>query len=126
MKKYVIFFIILISFFGCDQIEDYPGVAGKKYVGKPLDPVREFPESGFFDEGYGQQGYYQFSLESNNVDFIWPGNDIMDGGTYSQTELEVKINSMYGEVYYLTVSEDGIELVDNEFGTVYRDEKFPW
>ena len=77
------------------------------------------------DEGCGQRGYYEFSSEENRVDFIWPGNDIMDGGTYTQTGSIIEIKSMYGEVYNLTLSKDGIELTNN-FGFVFRDVNYPW
>lgn len=103
-----------------EQTGDYV-ITGKEYIG---EPTNEKSMSGC--EGCGQRGSFKFSVEGNNVGFIWSGSDIMNGGTYEQDGAKLTIASMYGESHVFTVSKDGKEITSVEYETVFRDKNFPW
>lgn len=96
-------------------------VAGKEYIGAP---TQEKSISGC--EGCGERGSFEFSETEDKVSFIWSGSDIMDGGTYEQDGDKIKITSIYGETHVFRVSEDGKEIISEEYKTVFRDKRYPW
>ncbi|MCP4442070.1 MAG: hypothetical protein GY810_24435 [Aureispira sp.] len=138
MRKYIFVVFCLIAMMGCNT-SNVSGtststttttteiknkgikVAGKEFVGAP---TKEKSMSGC--EGCGERGSFEFSATENKVSFIWSGSDIMDGGTYEQVGNKITIESMYGDTYTFTVSEDGQEITDDKYKGVFRDTQYPW
>lgn len=96
-------------------------VKGRTFVGSPegveFDPLCE---------GSGEAGQITFRTD-NTVELVWPGSDEIDDGTYTQDRNQVKIESAGDRRTYLfSLSKDGLELTNEEYSAVFRDEKYPW
>ena len=86
-------------------------VKGKSFL---EDGVAEFQEG---CEGCGNLGSFDFLKNGKEVEFLFSGSDIFEYGPYIQEGNQVIIA---GGVKVFTVSADGTQLTDNEYGTKYN------
>ena len=96
---------------------------GRTFVGTPVSRKMK----GMLDcEGCSEPGTFRF-IDDRVVGWAWPGSDIRNSGTYSVdgTKITVK-SSLDDRVYILRIEEGGKEIVDEKYGAVFRDDRFPW
>lgn len=124
MKKHINLIIAVIIIFGnyplISNAGNTPDLKGKKYIGKP---TKQKSYSGC--EGCGERGYFTFSKKNNTVEFVWPGSDEIEIGTYKLTGLKLTITAN-GEIFIFSVSKNGREIVYLKNKIVFKDQKYPW
>jgi hypothetical protein len=104
-----------------NQVNAKPNLKGKKYLGKP---VAEKSYSGC--EGCGERGYFHFAAQNNQVEFVWPGSDLISNGNYTISGQVLKIMTQDKETLIFTISKNLREITYRKNKMRFKDEKYPW